>query len=517
MAAYAVRVMARASSPRSGHAAVATLAAGDPLVGDAAPGAGGEPVRCVVDARGSLVDASDPMLAVLGYRRADVASLTLRRIVDPIHLATILEERRVPAGGADAVRRHRVLLVTRSGGRLWADLELRPSLRDGEPVTEALLRLDHRRPTGRPADLSRILDAMTRAQAQFIEADDPGLVFGGLLAEFVDLTDSTFGFIGEVLEGPGGAPFLRTHALTNIAWDDATRDLHGRTLADGMEFRDLATLFGACLDTKAPVIANEPATDARAGGVPQGHPPLLSFLGLPVVHGDAMVGMVGIANRPGGYDGSIVERLGPLLATTAGITVAYRERASRRAAERELRDRDEILRAIVDHAPEIIYLKDEAGRYLVFNPVGARMLGFDPDGIVGRSDVDLYRTDEAAEIRQADARVMETRSTLTYESTLVRDGRRRMYLNTKSPWTGDDGSVRGVIGITTDITDRVEAGGALEREGELLAQSESMLRGIIVSVGEGTITSDQAGTASHSAAITSAIDPAHCRMRSHSR
>ena len=313
------------------------------------------------------------------------------------------------------------------------------------------------------------------------------------LAEFLDLTDSAFGFIGEVLRDAEGAPFIRAHAQTNIAWNDATRELYERTLADGMEFHNLGTLFGACLTMGTPVIANEPAADARSGGLPSGHPPLDSFLGLPVFHGDQMVGMVGIANRPGGYDERIVAYLGPLLATTAGITDAYRQRGARRSIAAALQEREGLLRAVIEHAPGAIYVKDAAGRYVVYNPAGARSRGLDPDAVIGRTDLDLFDANEAATFRLEDRGVMQSRETRAYESTITVDGQRRTILNTKSPWLDEGGSLRGIIGITTDITDRVAAAEALEHERELVARSETMLRGIILSAGEAIITSDLKG------------------------
>ncbi len=450
-------------------------------------------LHCLIDADGTIVDGSDGLLHALGYGAEDRGPLNYRRIVDPLHLATMLREQRAAEAEGTSVGPSRVLLVTRGGGRIWAEVALRSAVHDGAHVTEALFHLERGGSPGRSPDLSRILDAMTRAQVLFIEAEDPKIVFGGLLAEFLDLTDSAFGFIGEVLHDAAGAPFIRAHAQTNIAWNDATRELYERTLADGMEFHNLGTLFGACLTTGTPVIANQPAADPRSGGLPSGHPPLDSFLGLPVLHGDQMVGMVGIANRPGGYDEPIVAYLGPLLATTAGITDAYRQRGARRSIAAALQEREGLLRAVIEHAPGAIYVKDAAGRYVVYNPAGARSRGLDPDAVIGRTDLDLFDADEAATFRLEDLWVMQSRETRAYESTITVDGQRRTVLNTKSPWLDEGGSLRGIIGITTDITERVAVAEALEHERELLARSETMLRGIILSAGEAIITSDLQG------------------------
>ena len=39
---------------------------------------------------------------------------------------------------------------------------------------------------------------------------------------------------------------------------------------------------GAALTTRQVVIANDPAHDPRSGGLPQGHPAMHAFLGLPI-------------------------------------------------------------------------------------------------------------------------------------------------------------------------------------------------------------------------------------------
>jgi signal transduction histidine kinase len=104
-----------------------------------------------------------------------------------------------------------------------------------------------------------------------------------------------------------------------------------------LEFRNLDTLFGAVMKTGEPVISNNPSTDPRRGGLPPGHPPLHAFLGLPVHHRGQLLAMVGIANRPGGYDESVVEYLRPLLATCGSIIQADRSDQRRRSAEQDLR------------------------------------------------------------------------------------------------------------------------------------------------------------------------------------
>ncbi len=127
-----------------------------------------------------------------------------------------------------------------------------------------------------------LLRAISNAQSQYISCADSRHLFGELLSNLLSLTESAYGFIGEVLFRPHGAPFLKMHAITNIAWDDETRALYEKYEQQGMEFDNLNTLFGAALKTRQPVISNAPADDPRRGGLPKGHPDLKAFLGLPI-------------------------------------------------------------------------------------------------------------------------------------------------------------------------------------------------------------------------------------------
>src|SRR5512147_9572 len=138
---------------------------------------------------------------------------------------------------------------------------------------------------------NELLQAVSRAQSQFIANALSTALFEETLVSVLKLTNSEFGFVAEVLYTPAGNPHLRTHAITDIGWDEESRALYER-YAPTMEFYNLKTLFGAGLTTGKTVMANHPATDPRSGGLPPGHPPLNSFLGIPIYHGGELVGMI---------------------------------------------------------------------------------------------------------------------------------------------------------------------------------------------------------------------------------
>ena len=182
----------------------------------------------------------------------------------------------------------------------------------------------------------RLTEVIANAQSQFIREQDRHRAFDGLLSDILELTDSEYGFIGEVLYQPDGQPYLKTYAITNIAWNDDTRAFYDNHAPQGMEFTNLNTLFGVPLTSGEPVIANDPYHDPRRGGLPDGHPALNAFLGLPVYHDDTPVAVLGIANRPEGYNQQVIDFLHPLMITLGQLVEAARVKREQQEGERRL-------------------------------------------------------------------------------------------------------------------------------------------------------------------------------------
>jgi PAS domain S-box-containing protein len=147
----------------------------------------------------------------------------------------------------------------------------------------------------------------------FNPKSDKQSVSNQILNTILDLTGSEYGFVGEILFRDE-SPFLKTYAITDISWDDETKKLYKKYELQGMEFTNLNTLFGYCIRTGEIVISNDPANDPHKGGLPKGHPALNHFLGIPIKDKDnVMIGMLGIANKKGGYFEEDVIYLRPLL------------------------------------------------------------------------------------------------------------------------------------------------------------------------------------------------------------
>ncbi len=221
-----------------------------------------------------------------------------------------------------------------------------------------------------------MLNAISIAQSLFIADSGTKVLFDKLLTDLLILTKSKYGFIGEVLYSEKKEPYLKIYAISNIAWNKKTREYYKENAPEGMEFRNLKTLFGRVMTSGKPVISNNPSKDPRRGGLPEGHPPLNVFLGLPLYRYNQLIGMIGIANRPGGYDRQIVSFLKPFLATCSNIIVALRTEHMRRLTEKALWESEENFRSVFENSAVGMVRVGIDGKFLETNPAFERMSGY---------------------------------------------------------------------------------------------------------------------------------------------
>ena len=287
---------------------------------------------------------TDRLQQMLGYESGEwpqhVDSWATR--VHPDDLPSVMDAMNKCLGGEtpDYICEHR--LRCKDGSWKWVQDVGRIVARtkEGKPQRMIGTQMDiHIRKHTEEASKRRaeLINGIRAAQEHFIGTTDVGPVFAEMLDVVVRHTQSTFGFIAEVLKDEQDAPYLRSYSLTDITWNDTTRAFLQSKGPQGLEFRNLKTLFGAALLTRDVVIANDAVNDPRRGGLPPGHPPINSFLGLPVYNGLEMVGLIGLANRPDGYDKDRLKELDPFLAAVSSMIVARREEERRRQIEEELR------------------------------------------------------------------------------------------------------------------------------------------------------------------------------------
>ncbi len=198
---------------------------------------------------------------------------------------------------------------------------------------------------------NRLLSAIGRVHDHFIDNVSAKTLFDDLLTDLLEISGSKYGFIGEINYTNEGMPYLKSQAITNIAWNEETQKFYEDNAPSGLEFYNLDTLFGRVLRTGKTLISNSPSEDKYAGGIPDGHPSLNAFSGIPIYHGGEFIGMVGIANRIGGYDEELLQFIDPLIKSCSNVLYAYRGDEKRKAVERAFNESEKRFHATFRSVP----------------------------------------------------------------------------------------------------------------------------------------------------------------------
>ncbi|MBF0620433.1 MAG: response regulator [Magnetococcales bacterium] len=180
---------------------------------------------------------------------------------------------------------------------------------------------------------TNIIECIDRLREHFIRESNPLAMFDALLRDILTLTESEYGFIGDVLKDDQDKPFLKLHAFSNVSWNEETRRIYNESQTKGLIFTNLNNLIGHVITSGKPVIANNPEQDPRSKGTPLGHPKLHAFLGIPVKYGDLLVGEIGLANRAGGYDETLLKTITPVVSACAQIITARQDRVAKEKAQ----------------------------------------------------------------------------------------------------------------------------------------------------------------------------------------
>ncbi len=163
------------------------------------------------------------------------------------------------------------------------------------------------------------------------------------------------------------------------------------------------------------------------------------------------------------------------------IYAEVRDISERKRAEEELQASRNLLQALIESAGAVIYVFDPEERLLLCNQQFEEVLGQAREQMLGKRRHQFMPTHVAEQHEANDLTVIASRKRTSFEEINLEADGLHHYLTIKCPVFAD-GELRGVVGISTDITER-------KRDEEQL----KLAAAILASTSEGVIITDVTG------------------------
>ena len=290
------------------------------------------------------------------------------------------------------------------------------------------------------------------------------------LAVAEDLTGASFSFMAELTPERDRLHDLaisdRAWTVFRRAWPDAGEDLVPTHL-------DLHGLYGRVILDDASLIANDARGHPDAIGTPPGHPPLESFLGVPLRRQGRLIGVIGLGNRAGGFreiDRLAAEELAP--AIVQALTAKRTEVA--------LRESEDMRRVSMELVPAMLWRTDASGRN--------KMSTGQWTDLTGQSEADAAEWGWLEVVHPADRSAAEAAFRHSYACgdplehqvrLRARDGAYRWFLMRQVPIRDGPRATTDWLGAATDVHDlrMLE-----ERQRRLVAELQHRVRNILTVV-----------------------------------
>ncbi len=182
----------------------------------------------------------------------------------------------------------------------------------------------------------------------------------------------------------------------------------------------------------------------------------------------------------------------------------FRDTSERKAMMQALSDNEQRLRTLINTIPDLVWLKNTEGVYLLCNTTFEKLYGATEEQIIGKTDYDFVDRELADFFRKNDNIAIRAGGPKTNEEklTFASDGHEAILETIKTPVTDNQGNLIGILGIGRDISLRKAFENRIKRLSQFYAALSECNEAIIRSKDENELLQDICRIAVQLTAIT---------------
>ncbi|MGZ8945563.1 MAG: CHASE domain-containing protein [Methylococcaceae bacterium] len=413
-----------------------------------------------------FVDANATILNLLGYTRAELLKLHLPDIlakhehsrVDPITTGII--------NGAS--HQEEWVHVRKDGAEFPVEVSARKLL-NGKGYFAILRNLTERKKAeARIQRLTQLYQALIEINQAIVRTGNELDLFPLACMCAVDFGGIKMAWIGQLDE-------LQAHILPKVSYGTGVEYLDGLLISSSGSVPSGQGPTATALRTNQPVIINNYLTDPmtrqwRDIAEKFGWGSAASF---PIQRNGKPFSVLSVYHQQtDAFDEEAIDLLKEMAIDISFALNNFDREAQRQLAEQALAENEAKMWTILENVSAYIYLKDSKGRYMFANRPCRELWNLTMEEIIGTTDDQLFDAQMTADILESDRRVLINGETNRREETgtASKTGKKATYWAIKIPLRREDGTIYGLCGISTDITELKQAEEKLNQQLKELRQ-----------------------------------------------
>jgi PAS domain S-box-containing protein len=298
---------------------------------------------------------------------------------------------------------------------------------------------ERKRTQGKLLKQTAVLEGINKILKETITSETEQTLSRTCLNLAEELTESGFGLIGEIKE---------SGTFGNVIISDSGWEACRIPRAEAKKMLASVKIRGKweeVLKNKKPFIINEPSSDYEKFLFPEGHPPITSFMGVPLKLNNKRAGIIALANKEGGYDEDNVTAV-------EALSGAFVEALKQLRIKAALKESEKKYRTLFESSPDgILIIDSRERRFRYANPGFCAMLGYSEEELKEMSIYAIYPADQREQISSMFDSIAKGENRITEGVACVRKDGTTIYADIRAAVIYSNRK-KYIIGFFRDIT-----------------------------------------------------------------